>query len=651
LYRLGLAVLVLAAVVGMCAAAAGMGANPATAAGGLSVTRHVGGVAPAVYASAGFLLWGKGAELEVYSADGASRLGGLLLPALITDIAVDGGTAYIAARDGLYLVGLANLSQPALLRRIAAPPLGDLAAVSAVAVAGGFAYVGLEDDGLWVIDLAAASGASNAPAGGTVIQAPDHHYVSELYSFAGHLFSVDNASGSPGQPRVWSLSNPSAPADLGRVNTRSDASGLAVAGNYLLISTFFEGLAIYQWNPTQPLTATLASRLPIATGAFDLALTADGQTALLVTEGGLALVDVANRAAPILKEVEPAPVGFASRLAVRADRAFAASGEGALQVFTFSAASLNFAFERGLRGALLAAERSGSAVYLAANSQGLVRLSATNPSSPSLIARVPTGGAAQAVALSGGYVVAGASDEVVLFDGDTLEETGRLALPGFNQAWALAATSDTVYVAAGHAGVCALAVSSGVPKLRACLDTDGEARDVALDGTRLYVADSGNGVVVANVADPDNPQALGRYTSAYALALALAGPQLYVSDFNNGNGRLLLLNRGAGASLNFAAQSDTRGFVRDIETSGDLVYLANEDGLEVLQHSSANSLAGWAWYDSAGGATDVLLLGGQTYLMDGVNGLVILSVTTPAGTPTTQPLIGPYRINMPIVQR
>jgi hypothetical protein len=660
-YRWGAAALVVVLVVGLCVVTV-LGTGSASAAGSVTVARHVGGVVRAVFATSSYLLWGKGAELEVYSPDGANLLGGLLLPALISDIDVDGSTAYVTASDGLYVVNLASPAQPALVRRIAAPPLGEFGMVSTVAAAGGYAYVGLADDGLWVVNLAAASASASADQAsfsGTVVQAPDHHFVGKLYHAGSLLLSVDNLSGSPGQPRIWNVSNPAAPVDLGRVNTRSDASGVVVAGSYLFVSTFYQGLAIYNWNPAQPLTATLAGSLPVATGAVDVALSGDGQRALLATDGALALVDVANRAAPVLKDLEPAPVSFYTRLAVQGGRVFAAAGEAALQVYSISTTSLTFTLERGLRGSQLAAAGAGTNVYLAANTQGVERLNATDPASPTLTGRTSLGLGAQAVTTSGSYLAVGAGDQVVVVDPSSLAETGRVAVPDFNQVWALAGAGDNVFVAAGHAGVCSVAIAGGVPKLRTCLDTDGEAKDVALDGTRLYVADSGNGVVVVNAADPDNLQSLGRYTSAFALAVALAGPQLYVSDFNNGDGRLLLLNRGAGAGLNFAAQYNTRGFVNDVETAGDLVYASNEQGLEVLQKSSPNSLMGWAWYDSPGGASDVLLVGGQTYLMDGANGLLVLSVSTPAGTPTpppgatptTEPSVGPYRVQLPLVLR
>src|SRR5687767_6879140 len=122
LYRWLLLGTVLLTVAALCVGTAGFVAAPAAAAGSVTVEPHVGGVVTAVYPGPDYLLWAKGAELEVYSADGANRLGQLLLPALIQDIDVDGNQAYIAAIDGLYVVNIANRAQPSLVKRVGAPP-------------------------------------------------------------------------------------------------------------------------------------------------------------------------------------------------------------------------------------------------------------------------------------------------------------------------------------------------------------------------------------------------------------------------------------------------------------------------------------------------------------------------------------------------
>jgi hypothetical protein len=285
----------------------------------------------------------------------------------------------------------------------------------------------------------------------------------------------------------------------------------------------------------------------------------------------------------------------------------------------------------------------------------LLKLNVANPAAPALLGRLPLTSSASTVVTAGPYVVVGDSTDVVVVDAGSLAELGRLSLPDYNQAWGLAVSGDTVFAAAGRAGVCSIGVAGGVPKLHACLDTEGEALGVAGDGQRLYVADSGNGVVVLNVADPLSPQLLGRYPSAWALKVAVDGSQLFVSDFNNGDGRLLLLDRGAGAGLDYAGEYDTRGFVEDIAVRDGLIYLANQEGLEVLQRLSAASLGDWAWYPSAGGATGVVLNASQVYLMDGANGLLVLDVTpaatqpAPALTPTAEPGQSAYTIGLPII--
>lgn len=643
-YRCGLYTALSLMVLALCGLAGISAPGTVGAAGSVSLVRHLGGRVSAVMATDNYVLWARGAELEVYSADGASRLGGLLLPELIVDLDVEGSTAFVAALDGLYLVDLTNLATPTLARHVAVPPLSDLAAVSAVEATATHAYVGLAEGGLWTIALAAP----DAPAG--VI--PASQFVSKLAQAGDFLISLD--TNTPSQPRVWSLTSPGVPTDLGLLDTREDVAGVAVAGNRLYLATSMEGLAIYDWSPAQPTAATLAGTLAVGFGAFDVTVAPDGQRALLLSDIGVVLVDVSNPAAPVQLDAQLAPAGFYSRVVAHGSRVFVAAREAGLHVYGYDGASLTFAHELGLRGSPLAGARHGGYVFIAADTQGLLKLGVGFPGNPALSGRVPTSGPAQSVTVSGSYVLVGDGSDVVALQASDWLEVGRLTLPDYNyvRGFALGA-NDTVYVAAGHAGVCVVRLAAGVPELQTCLNTDGEALDLAVDGTRLYVADSWNGVVVVDATNAHSLHSLGRYQSAQAMEVAVVGPQLYVSDVNNGNGRLLVLNRGLGAALNIATQFDTRGFVDDIELSGNLVYLANQEGLEVLRRAAPASLEPWAWYPSPGGAAGVLLNGGYVYLLDGANGLLVLTVTQPDGasTPTPHPGLGAFQVWVPFAPR
>jgi len=70
-------------------------------------------------------------------------------------------------------------------------------------------------------------------------------------------------------------------------------------------------------------------------------------------------------------------------------------------------------------------------------------------------------------------------------------------------------------------------------------DTAGKAESVTLsgDGTKAYVADDSNGLVVVDISDPANPTKLGSYdTAGYAWSVTLSGDgtKAYVADSSNG---------------------------------------------------------------------------------------------------------------------
>jgi hypothetical protein len=595
-----------------------------TEAGSLAMGGHVGGVVRAVAATEAYVLWGQGAELVVATPDGAVRWGGLMLDHVVEDLFISGGRVYAAAGvGGLYVVDLAVPSAPTLIAHIPLPaidpedPTGPRAI--SVVVAAGYAYVALGESGLWTVDL-------DEPDQVTLSGPPQHH----LALAGAHLLALDNAAANSGY-QVWDLAAPIEPRLLGSVEVGQDVADLAVSGDRLYLANRTQGLQIRAWDPEAPLTAGLLGALDLEPLVSHVALVPGTARALLATGAGLAEVRIEDPAAPALAALAPGiAAGPMASNNGRAGRAFVAGGQAALQVLRWTAAGLTFERELGLRGSSLAGALHDGALYLAQDQQGLTRLSLADPAHPVPEARVDTGFWAQALAHSAGNtLVLAEGAQVLAIAPGSLEVLGRAALPNGEYARAVVTAGETAYVAASGAGVCAVGLADPArPVLLSCADTEGEALDVALAGSTLYVADSANGVVVVDAADPAALRPLGRYPEAYAYALAVVGDELYVSDVSGG-GRLLRLARGADGGLAYAGEFDTAGFVRDVALDGRLVYLANEEGLQVLEREADGSLSAWAAYDSAGGAAGVIVNGSVVYLLDTVNGLVVLAPSTP----------------------
>jgi len=68
-------------------------------------------------------------------------------------------------------------------------------------------------------------------------------------------------------------------------------------------------------------------------------------------------------------------------------------------------------------------------------------------------------------------------------------------------------------------------------------DTPGKANGVAVAGNYAYVADSGSGLRVVNIANPAAPSEVGFYvTPGDAMGVAVSGNYAYVADYGSGLG-------------------------------------------------------------------------------------------------------------------
>ena len=166
-------------------------------------------------------------------------------------------------------------------------------------------------------------------------------------------------------------------------------------------------------------------------------------------------------------------------------------------------------------------------------------------------------------------------------------------------------------------------------------DTAGWAEEITLsnDGTKAYVADGGNGLVVIDISNPVNPSKLGSYTAGYANGVALSndGTKAYVADGDNG---LVIVDISDPAHPSKLGSYDTAGYANGVTLSSDgtKAYVAdNNNGLVVVDISNPPNLSKLDSYNTAGSAYGVTLsnYGAKAYAADGNNGLVVINISNP----------------------
>ena len=123
---------------------------------------------------------------------------------------------------------------------------------------------------------------------------------------------------------------------------------------------------------------------------------------------------------------------------------------------------------------------------------------------------------------------------------------------------AVAVVGANAYVGAGP-WLIVLDISNPAQPLKVG-ETDvmpGVVKDVAVDGTYAYVADSEAGLRVVNIANPAAPVEVGFYdTPGYAESVAISGTHAYVADYDAGLRVVSIANPAAPAETGPTTRQD-----------------------------------------------------------------------------------------------
>jgi hypothetical protein len=162
------------------------------------------------------------------------------------------------------------------------------------------------------------------------------------------------------------------------------------------------------------------------------------------------------------------------------------------------------------------------------------------------------------------------------------------------------------------------------------LDTPGRAYGVALQGSLAYVADGRDGLRIINVSNPRQPFEVGAIdTPEFAWGVAVDGTYAYVADRLGG---LRIIDVSDPAAPSEVGSVVTPDEATDVALDGSKVFVTAFEGggLRVYDVSSPTNPSEMGWIDTPGSAYALVLDGGYAYLADGGGGLRIVRVADPA---------------------
>jgi len=276
----------------------------------------------------------------------------------------------------------------------------------------------------------------------------------------------------------------------------------------------------------------------LAGRAYDIALA--GDYVLAATTGGLAVYDIRSHASPRIVATMLFP-GSGNAVAVEGDLALLSLGPDGLRIIDVSEpARPRFVSGLDTDGSVNAASLVAPGLLVVADGvMGLKLVDITDREQPRVIDTLDTGAYARHLAVadtlvavaqeSGGLLVARVADR-------RLVQLAALPLGGSARGIALG-PGGRCYVASGPAGVSAVDLTDPTaPRLLWTVPSAAYTRGVALDGDRLWVAESDAGLRVFDVSNPDSvPAPLGTIgTSRAANRIRVKGKLAVVAEDSAG---------------------------------------------------------------------------------------------------------------------
>ncbi|HDG61528.1 MAG TPA: hypothetical protein ENG15_00805, partial [Thermotoga sp.] len=180
-----------------------------------------------------------------------------------------------------------------------------------------------------------------------------------------------------------------------------------------------------------------------------------------------------------------------------------------------------------------------------------------------------------------------------------------------------------VYIADGVVGL--TIVDFNAVEIVGQMNSEGEAKSVAISGNYAYIADYGNGLVVVNVENPENPASVGYLPDTYIWDIDVQGSYAYVVDTEG----LKIVDV---EDLEVVEEYETEGNAVGIYLEGNVAYVADEgNGLLIFDVSTPSSpqLLGSLSSDNLSTIRDVAVLEDYAFASCGRNGLVVIDISDP----------------------
>jgi hypothetical protein len=443
-------------------------ANPSIVA-----TCPIGYAFGAIYASGDTVYVGGDTSLhllDVSTPTSPSMLGSCEISDVVQGLHVAGDYAYVVNYAGLRVIDISDPADPNIVGYCDTPGMYT----QEVYVSENHAYVADGSSGLQIIDV-------SYPESPFIARSWDTQQALDLYVFGNNVYLVDGSSLTVIEINVKNLSSPTIVASC-----NTPTGKMQVSGGYAYVTGDYDGFKVI--DVSDPATPSIVGSCDTPDRAHGVFVDS-GYAYVADHSSGLQVVDVSDPATPSIVGSCDTP-----------DRAYG--------VFV----------------------DSGYAYVVDGNS-GLLIIDVSEPTSPFILSSCDTGytygdvyvlGNRAFVRGSGLFYVVDVSNPAVP------SILGSCSSPGF--AFGISVTGSHVYIAAGISGLQVIDVSDpATPSVVGTCDP-GDARDIHVSGSYVYVA-ADRAVRVIDISNPVSPAIVGWCDlPGKAGGVSLSGNHVYVAS-------------------------------------------------------------------------------------------------------------------------
>jgi len=553
-------------------------------------------------------------------------IGSVDTTAYTKDVFVKDNKAYVASDDlGLQIIDVSDPANPVLTGAIDTSGRAD-----EVYVVWNIAYLSCNflrgangTGGLQIIDV-------SDPTSPQIIGGVSVSSVSDTVISGGKAYMAAQNSGV----QIADISDPANPTLLGGVDTPNAAVEIAVSGDRAYVTG--KESSFYVIDISNPSSPQIIGSLDTLGTPMDVAVS--GST-VYVMGINLQVIDVSDPANPVVIGIVDTP-SAGRGIAILEKKAYVADYDSGLQVIDVSNPSIqkpigSLETPGVSRGITIVNNKA----YVVGYGSGLQVIDVADPSTPVMLGSVDTPGAKDALADPAGLVVADNVAYVADF-GDGLQVIdvsdpanpviiGSVDTPGYAKDVAMAGA--VIYVADGFSSTLQVVNVNDPanPGIIGSVEISGHADGVAVTDGKAFVA--GFDIKVVDVSDPTNPQKIGSVAlPTSAKSLTVLGDRVYVTTSTVHTDDGIIQSAFVVVDVSKPTLPEIIGSVElpdvssEVIVIGAMAYLSGYGGILAIAIGDGANPRIMGSVDTPGAAKGLTVLGDKAYVLDSLIGLFIL---------------------------